>query len=77
MRRLPIVILTWTLFAAVMLAIGWVLKQVVPPFSAWLGNELGQGVSTLLVVGTIVVCGGFLLWLPRRSARRNNLPTRR
>lgn len=77
MRRLPIVILTWTLFAAVMLAIGWMLKQVVPEFSAWLGSELGQGASTLLVVGVIAVCGGLLVWLPRRSSDRNSLPTRR
>lgn len=76
MRRLPVVILTWTLFAAVMLAIGWVLKQVVPPISAWLEQELGQLGSTIVVFAFLAICGGLLLLVPRFKARRSRLTAR-
>ena len=77
MPRLPIVILTWTLFAAVMLAIGWVLKQVVPPFSGWLSGNLGQPFSLVLILVLGLACGTFGLWPRDANGRMKRLPARR
>lgn len=76
MRRLPIVILTWTLFAAVMLAIGWVLKQVVPPALDFVASYTGWAplVIGLMLFGIIGLTVG--VWPRDAEGRMRRLTTR-
>lgn len=77
MPRWFIVTLTWTLFAAVMLAIGWALKQVVPTILARVASHTGWGalVAVLLLIG--VVSLGYGLWPRDAAGRMRRLSARR
>lgn len=60
----------FVLYAAIMLAIGWALKQVIPPSTKWFRERFGSDALTVILVMLIVAAGAYA-W--RDSARRRRL----
>ncbi|KQO94660.1 hypothetical protein ASF32_19295 [Methylobacterium sp. Leaf91] len=71
------VALTLVLFTAVMLAVGWVLRRIVPPFNQWLGATFGELPSLLIILGVGAVCSIIGLWPRDESGRMKRLTLRR
>ncbi|TXN40505.1 hypothetical protein FV232_00830 [Methylobacterium sp. WL30] len=71
-------VVAFVLFTAVMLAIGWVLKLVVPGFNRWLTDSVGECGSIAFIVAIFVVAAVVGYW-PRNEAGRMRpfLPRRR
>lgn len=66
------VVLTLVIFTAVMAAVGWVLKQVVPPFIDWAVAGVGMGwvwVGLILIVSTAALSAYRAEMRARRSDR--------
>ena len=67
--------LALALYTAMMWAVGWVLKQVIPPADAWIVSHAGEAGAWAAI---IVPCLVGALYLGRDSARRRRagLPSR-
>lgn len=70
-------VLTLVLFTAVVLAVGWVLRQIVPPFNQWLGATFGQPGALVLILAVGATCAVFGFWPRDAAGRMKRLTLRR
>lgn len=69
--RILQVVLTLVIFTAVMAAVGWVLKQAVPPFIDWAGAQIGIG-WVLAILAAVGVAAGAYAYRAEMRARRSD-----
>lgn len=77
MPRWLAVPVTLVLFTAVMLAVGWVLKLVVPAAHDWAVASIGRTGAWAFFLAIILPCAVFGFWPRDAAGRIRRLPARR